>query len=217
MKELKQKCFWSGMTAKVFLLLGCVNSFITGYCIHRGKFLFVIIPVAAVICCTYTSIQVNRYYLFLKAAKQRPQYSYSFNLHEVSRIKLSFSTFLSMYLANTKPWSFTNNQVAYYSARNEQGRYVIHYIESVTIVYFDFPDYVKYRSWVKEHNRLQKEAAEKKAEAEAAETELKLNLQFLDTVTEDVKKMKASAEAEIQKAADELKKINSTGNGGTDL
>lgn len=206
MKELKKKCFWAGIESKFMILFMITVSISSGALIAHGKFLAAIIPTIAAVMCTYTGIQLTRYYKFLKTAKKKPNYSPCFSIHEVSRIKLTFSSFLSMYSANMKPWTSTENHVEYTAYRDERDGRSITYIESITIVYFDFSDYVKYRSWVNERDYLREEAAKKKEAAEAAETELKLNLQFLDTVTEDVKKMKASAEAEIQKAADELKK-----------
>lgn len=206
MKDLERKCFWAGIKAKFMTLLGAIETFCVGVCISHGELFGAVFPMTAAVICTYTGIQMTRYYKFLKAAKKKPNYGPSFSIHEVSRIKLTFSSFLSMYSANMKPWTSTENHVEYTAYRDERDGRSITYIESITIVYFDFSDYVKYRSWVNERDYLRKEAAKKKKDADAAETELKLNLQFLDTVSEDVKKMKESAEAEIQRAADELKK-----------
>lgn len=206
MKELERKCFWAGIESKFMTLLMCIDAFSSGTLIAHGKFLAAIIPTIAAIVCTYTSIQMTRYYRFLKAAKKKPDYSRDFNIHEVSRIKLTFSSFLSMYSANMKPWTSTEYRLEYAAYRDERDGCIIEYIESITIVYFDFSDYVKYRSWVNERDYLREEAAKKKKAAEAAETELKLNLQFLDTVQKDVEKMKESAEADMQQAMDELKK-----------
>lgn len=205
MKELKRKCFWAGIESKFMILLVVMGSISSGTLIAHGKFLAAIIPTIAAIVCIHSGTQVTKYYLFLKESKKKPELSlYLYDLHEVSRIKLTFSSFLSMYSANTTPWTITETQVMYSTHRFDKDLYQS--IETITIVYFDYPDFLKYRDWVKESTKIKQEAAKRKAEAEATETELKLNLQFLDTVTEDVKKMKASAEAEMQRAADELKK-----------
>lgn len=207
MKDLERKCFWAGIFSKALFFLAGFNAGYIGVLVYRGNILLAIILSVGCIFSLCAGTQTFLYYQFLKTAKKRPDYDTSlYDIHKVSRIKLSFESFSSMFAANTAPWRVSNNRVMYRIIKAELDAGVYWYVETITIIYFDYPNFLKYRAWFKESTKIKQKAAKRKAEAEFTENELKLNLQFLDTVSEDVKKMKESAEAEIQKAADELKK-----------
>lgn len=148
---------------------------------------------------------------FLKNAMADPtkQIDYmGITVSKASRLKLSFDSWVTMYIANQDPWTLDDDNPPIHKREEIDPSQFGCVQRNVyrTIVFFGFNDYFRYKHWLKARLRQKKLAAVKKLEAEFTENELKLNLQFLDTVSEDVKKMKESAEAEIQKAADELKK-----------
>lgn len=206
MKELKKKLFWSGIESKAFIFIVIINAVNSGTCVARGDFVFATFTAFFAVMFIYAGVQMSQYHQFLKKACENPESEHVRSASHISRIKLSFETFLPMYLANKEPWVSTEKRLFYHKSKLDNERWTVWYDEYFTIVYFDYKDYLKYKSWVKERERLEEEAAVKKSEAEFTERELKLNLQFIDSVTEDVKKMKASAEEEMQKAAEELKK-----------
>lgn len=154
---------------------------------------------------------IAKYRDFLENAMAGPKKQIDYmglTVAKASRIKLSFDSWITVYNANQEPWTLDDNKPPIHK-REEIG--TSHFGRPQrnvyrTVVFFGFNDYFRYKHWLKERLRQKKLAAVKKLEAEFTENELKLNLQFLDTVTEDVKKMKESAEAEMQRAADELKK-----------
>lgn len=206
MKELKKKLFLSGIEFYALILIAIINAVNSIVCLVRGELAFSAFTAIFVVMFICSAVRIAQYHWFLKIACENPERKHISYEHYVSRIKLKFDTFLPMYLANETPWKSTEESLMYYKVEASKDSWCCSYEEHFTIVYFDYQDYLKYRAWEKDRERLEKESAKKKAETEFIEKELKLNLEFIDTVTKDVKKMKASAEEEMQKAAEELKK-----------
>lgn len=126
----------------------------------------------------------------------------------VSRIKLSFDSWLSMYKANPDPWTLAKGNPPVHEIKEpDLKRFgpVEHYVYR-TVVFFSLNDYFRYKRWLKNKHHAEEESERTRKEAKARQQELDLNMKFLDSVTADVARMKSSAEAEILRAADELKK-----------